>query len=172
MQLTSIQKKYIDLGRQFGVDVITGIRDSEPEGCATLLDDETFQVVIEGNPASPMFLFVLFHEYAHIALGHVGKWTSEPSWAIEYAADKAALLLIYDLAPETYNFCEQDAKRHIRVILQPWIDDHLDHHLYLEIIDWCGAKISAAHRKQLQDRENECDAFGAVDEQPNDTITL
>jgi hypothetical protein len=121
---------------------------AEPTGRAWMENDVRY-IVIQGDRENPIWCFVLLHEYAHHVLGHTARWTTQPAWIIEYAADQLALQHVLLLAPEAYEVCEQASRDHIRPLLQTMIDAEIWHHVDETISDWAGCVLPAEARAVL-----------------------
>lgn len=91
-----------------GVAWTEGGPDGGPERLITLV----------GDVDSDLWLFVLFHEWAHHDLGHTVGWTSVPVWMIEKAADDAAMAAIRAVQPSAVAVCEAAIRTHIGGLMQ------------------------------------------------------
>lgn len=143
-----IYRRQLAFVRAMGIDVfvLPGPPVNTPTGEAFMgeIDGEpTRHINIAGSVNSPLWLFVLMHELAHHANGHVERWSSEPAWIKEIAADHFALRVIKDMQPYAARLCERASKQHIRPLLQRMIDDEIWHHVDLETARWAGCALPA-----------------------------
>lgn len=143
-----LYRRQLAFVRAMGIDVfvLPGPTVNTPTGEAFIGEvdgDPTRHINIAGSVNSPLWLFVLMHELAHHANGHVERWSSQPEWIKEMTADDFALRVIKDVQPYAVPLCERASKRHIRPLLQRMIDAEIWHHVDLEIARWAGCDLPA-----------------------------
>ena len=111
--MNELYRKELRKVRAIGIDVFVLPTADQPEGMAFLSGHTAhcrkFHINVFGETTSPLWLFVLFHEVAHHLLRHTLRWTSEPAWITEKAADDFALRMIRVVQPEAFELCEQIA---------------------------------------------------------------
>jgi hypothetical protein len=142
--------------RRLGMDVLVVPSSSKSRlmGRAYVRGDGTPRIDIYLPPAHPLALYTLFHEVAHHTLGHCDRWTSQPAWQHEYAADELALRYMRRCGREDLEAATVAAKDNVRRYLQPYFDAELWYHCDLEVAEWAGVWVSPAAAKAMERQDS------------------
>lgn len=127
-RMTCAATTMIARARVAGIDLFIIPRPGEPEGMA-FFDGKTRRINIAGEARDAALARVVAHELAHHALRHAEFRTSEPSWRLEYDAERLALRFLSGLvdAP-TMAALQLSSREYLRPRIQPFLDAGITAH--------------------------------------------
>lgn len=103
-------------------------------------------IAVWGDPSKPEWLHVFLHEVAHHILGHMDEWSSEPAWVHEYEAETWALRMVAALDPAALETCTENARQHMRFVMQEYVDSinpdwPPTHGIDWNLVAWAGCRV-------------------------------